>query len=103
MVPLLGIVEDVDGCAKLGALVLLDLAAVDEGLKVGIGIGSRVELAGALLEVRNELRSVFDVRDGAAGGAGDTADESLGAAVGEHTTDGGVVRMDDDVVRNHPS
>ena len=82
MVPLLGIVEDVDGCAKLGALVLLDLAAVDEGLKVGIGIGSRVELAGALLEVRDEFRCIFNVGDRAAGGAGDATDEALGAAVG---------------------
>ena len=94
-------VEDVDGVAELVALVFFHLAAADEGAEVGIGIGGGVELASGLLEVGDEFGRVFDVWDGAASGAGDAADETLGAALAQHSTCGGIVGMNDDSVRNH--
>ncbi len=42
----------------------------------------------------------IDVGDGAAGGAGDAADHSLRAALAEHFAGVGIVRMDDDSVRD---
>lgn len=93
--------DDVDGGAELVALVLGDLAAANEALEVGVGIGGGVEFTGALLEVGDELGSVFDVGNGAASGAGYAADETLGTAIAEHGTGGGIVRVDDHSVRNH--
>ena len=94
-------VEDVDGGAEFVALVFFHLAAVDEGLEIGVGIGGWVEFAGGLFEVGNELGRVFEVGDGAAGSAGDAADETLGATLTQHATGGGVVGVNDDSVRNH--
>lgn len=92
--------EDVDGGAELVALDLLDLAGGDEAAEVGVGVGGGVEFSGGLLEVRDEFGGVFEVGDGAAGGAGDAADEALGAALAEHFAGGGVVGVDDDAIGN---
>lgn len=101
--PLLLAVEDVDGGSELVALVLLHLAAVNEGLEIGVGIGVGIEFSGGLLEVGDEFGGVFEVGDGAAGGAGDAADEALGAALAKHFAGGGVVGVNDDSVGNHAS
>ena len=93
--------QNVDGGAELFPLVLLDLAAVDEGSEVSVGISGRIELTGAFFEVGGEFRSIFDVGDRATGGARDSTNESLVATLCQHVTDGGIVGVDDDVVRDH--
>ena len=93
-------VENVDGGPELVALVLLDLAAVDERSQIVVGVSGGVELTGAFLEVGDEFRRILDVGDGAASGAGDATDESLVATLCEHITDSGIVGVDHDVVRD---
>ncbi len=70
----------------------------DEVLEGGIGGCGGIEFAGALFEVGDEFGGVIDVWDGAAGGAGDAADESLVAALSEHAACFRVVGVNDDAI-----
>ena len=77
------------------ALVDFDLPLTDEAAKVGVGIGGGVEFSIRPFEIGNQLVRFVDIRNGAAEGAGNAADHSLGPPLLEHFTGIGIVGMDD--------
>ena len=77
------------------ALVDFDLPLTDEAAKVGVGIGGGVEFPIRLFEIGNQLMRFVDIRNGAAEGAGNASNHSLGPPLLEHLTSIGIVGVDD--------
>lgn len=77
------------------ALVDFDLPLTDEAAKVGVGIGGWVEFSIRPFEIGNQLVRFVDIRNGAAEGAGNAANQSLGPPFLEHFTGIGIIGVDD--------